>query len=507
MAAAVLGVAVSAAAATASASSPAATGNSATPPTLTVRLIKGSQAAAPDAGPIPVDVRVGVDADCRRGCDLVANREIDGGVDHVIDTRTFAPGTTHYYTVRTLASQTTNYYYTSDLFRLVQHTGAGDRVLVTAEEFAHTTEEPGPGDFRPVTATGDWRRDLDFGATETMIVRSTKPGSSLSYKEVGLTNTDGGQVGVLAETGPNGGVLGVYVGGSLAAKVDLRAPKATERAVVALLDVTHRSAAVRLVNMTPPSRSGAVVSFDGFLLNESWKRPPRAIREIWAPIHIDIADQQLTSPVSSARVKMRVSATVSECSAGCSLRWGTTTIASTTATGTTTIRATIAPTFDWKSGESSQVALYRGSNYVGFAYVFPFWGDSDSTYSHGVTVERRPGAIFATAQVMRTPGVGVTTQRVFIDPEAKRTVGVLAERGPGMGVLGVYRDAVLVKTVDLRAARRAARSIVASVELGSSGRITLANITRPGRADRMVVVDDLVAIGFDNDRTSGRPTR
>ncbi|MFN8097010.1 MAG: hypothetical protein U0Q21_01780 [Dermatophilaceae bacterium] len=48
---------------------------------------------------------------------------------------------------------------------------------------------------------------------------------------------------------------------------------------------------------------------------------------------------------------------------------------------------------------------------------------------------------------------------------------------------------------------------MASVELGGAGRITLANITRPGRADRMVVVDDLVAIGFDNDRRSGRPTR
>ena len=68
-----------------------------------------------------------------------------------------------------------------------------------------------------------------------------------------------------------------------------------------------------------------------------------------------------------------------------------------------------------------------------------------------------------------------------------------------MGVMAVYKDGRLVNTIDLRSATRQQRVVVASVELENDSRVTVANVTPSGRADRTVVVDSLINIGYDED--------
>lgn len=68
-----------------------------------------------------------------------------------------------------------------------------------------------------------------------------------------------------------------------------------------------------------------------------------------------------------------------------------------------------------------------------------------------------------------------------------------------MGVMAVYKDGRLVNTIDLRSATRQQRVVVASVELENDGRVTVANVTPSGRADRTVVFDSLINIGYDED--------
>ena len=65
--------------------------------------------------------------------------------------------------------------------------------------------------------------------------------------------------------------------------------------------------------------------------------------------------------------------------------------------------------------------------------------------------------------------------------------------------MAVYKDGRLVNTIDLRSATRQQRVVVASVELENDGRVTVANVTPSGRADRKVVVDSLINIGYDED--------
>ena len=196
---------------------------------------------------------------------------------------------------------------------------------------------------------------------------------------------------------------------------------------------------------------------------------------------------------------MRVSTTVTGCTPDCRLMWGKTMIASGSG-GTQTLSATIAPSLSRGVPEPSRVSLYRGTHYLGFSYVDPNLGMYGGlAYSYGWGRRDWPGSMRGYATMSKIPGTGWTTRWAMHDWRAKRTVAVISERGPRMGVMGVYQDGRLVTTVDLRSATRQQRVVVASVELGYDGRLTVANVTPRGRADRTVLFDSMVDIGYDED--------
>ncbi len=106
-----------------------------------------------------------------------------------------------------------------------------------------------------------------------MTLRSTRPGSAISFRSptIGV-----GQLGVIAATGPTAGVLGVYVGTTLAAKVDLRSATAVPRKVVAVLKAPPWPTTIRVVNLTPTARAGAAANFDGLVRIAHFNNGPRS---------------------------------------------------------------------------------------------------------------------------------------------------------------------------------------------------------------------------------------
>lgn len=462
-----------------------------------VRMVTGQQLLGIDLGPLQVDLKVTANADCRRGCDLVV-RAPDSTADRVVDSRKFAPGTTQRYTVRTHLDMH-DYFYS--YVRLIQHTATGNRELFATAPRSSLAAEPDNGSVG-TTYAGDWRRELDLAATQTMILRSRQPGSAVTMRAWSAGRT---AYGVIAETGPSAGVLGIYADGALVTKVDLRSSIVTKRKVVATLPPTSATQQLRLVNLTPANRTARTVSFDGLAMLDGETTMARATtarataaREVWGPIHLQVLNQQLGSAAPTQQVRMRASATLSGCVPDCSLKYGDKVIASASGAGTRTLSGTLAPAFSHK--DPARVTLYRGSHYLGFAYVAPsLWSPDAVTYSYGWTPSSRAGTMLGKAAVSATPGTGWTSRTAFVDARAKRTVAVVTERGPGMGVMAVYKDGRLVNTIDLRSATRHQRVVVASVELENDSRVTVANVTPSGRADRTVLFDSLIDIGYDED--------
>ncbi len=482
----------------------AAPGEAAVTPTASIvaRLVPGQQVPGPDWGRIAVAFDVTARADCTRGCDVVWSEVTESGapVTTVLDSRTFGPSATQHYTVRhatqlgKLGART---------IRFVQRTAAGTRDLAFVQQDGVQLPEAGPD----TTLGGDWRRVVDLTATQTMTLRSSARGSAASFGQ-----TTGGsnmrRYGVVAETGPTGGVLGVYVDGALAARVDLRSAEVVHRKVVAVFETPpggHTLHRFGIVNLTPTTRPDASVNFDGFVLVGSYSLARTAGREPMAPIRVNVLDQVLSRDVAAGRVSMRVSATVTGCADGCELRWGSKVIASATfpAGATKTLSATIAPSIRHSDGQPLDVSLYRGGEFAGFAYVQPDLdslaaGNFANVFSSGWSVASRPGVLNGGTVETSARDAGFTSMLEMYDPTASRTVAIVSARGPQMGVMGVYRDGILVKTIDLRSATYQPRAVVASVTLGHRGRVTIVNATPAGRSADTITLDELLTIGYDD---------
>lgn len=463
---------------------------------IAVKLVAGQGLPGIDTGRFKADLVVTANADCRRGCDLVVGlHQWHHHVDQVVDTRTFGPGTTHRYTVRAEMALNENANVYGDVVRLVQHTSTGPRDLAGIENASLLHPDPDAGKFYDhATYGGDWRRELDFAATETMILRSRWAGSALTFRP-GTVGSAPGSVGIIAETGPSAGILGVYADGTLVTRVDLRSRDVVKRKVVAILPLTDYPPELRLVNLTPVTRPGSTVSFDGLLEMyqiPAWERSG-AHRMRWAPIHLRVLDQQFGTEWEKWRVRMEVSATVADCTPDCRLLWGEKVVASGSG-GTQTLTATIAPYLSVDGQNPKRVTLYRGAEYLGFAWVANDDFTASPTFSHGWPVYGWPGSMRGWTSVSSTPGTGWTTRHGMDYPGAKRTVAVVSERGPRMGVMGVYADGRLLATVDLRSPTTQQRVVVASVELGTGKRLTVVNVTPPTRADRIVLFDKLIDI-------------
>lgn len=207
-----------------------------------------------------------------------------------------------------------------DSIRVVQHTATGPRDLTYTENHSLLVQEPDEGRYY-ATYDGDWRRELDLAATQTMVLRSRRAGSALTFR-AGSSGTGQATAGIIAETGPSAGVLGVYADGALVTKIDLRSAAVVKRKVVATLRLPGDGPILRLVNLTPPTRSGATVAFDGLLEMYTYGYAPRsgARRELWAPIQVRVLNQQFGTEVSNEKARMQVSATVAGCTPNCSLR-------------------------------------------------------------------------------------------------------------------------------------------------------------------------------------------
>lgn len=142
-----------------------------------VRMVSGQQLPGIDLGPLKVDLKVTANADCRRGCDLVV-RAADSTADRVVDSRKFAPGTTQRYTVRTHLDMHDDFY---SYVRLLQHTATGNQELFATAPRSSLAAEPDNGSVG-TTYSGDWRRELDLAATQTMTLRSRQPGSAVTMR-------------------------------------------------------------------------------------------------------------------------------------------------------------------------------------------------------------------------------------------------------------------------------------------------------------------------------------
>lgn len=99
------------------------------------------------------------------------------------------------------------------------------------------------------------------------------------------------------------------------------------------------------------------------------------------------------------------------------------------------------------------------------------------------------GAIMRSA----TPNTGMT-YRVAGQFEGRR-VSVVAARGPRNGIMKVYNNAVLVKTVDLYAAKWQPRQVVATFDTPLKGRLTVVNATPASRPNKDVHVDAVIVFG------------
>jgi hypothetical protein len=119
------------------------------------------------------------------------------------------------------------------------------------------------------------------------------------------------------------------------------------------------------------------------------------------------------------------------------------------------------------------------------------------TYSHGWT--RDANAASTDGHIMRssTPGTGATYR--VPGTFSGREIGIVSARGPHNGVMGVYVNGALVRTIDLHAATWQPRQVVAGLSLPLTGRVTISNATPAAAANKDVHVDGLVMLDLPND--------
>lgn len=130
--------------------------------------------------------------------------------------------------------------------------------------------------------------------------------------------------------------------------------------------------------------------------------------------------------------------------------------------------------------------------------VATVWRDADPTFVPDTGLTYGPGwrrevDLKATeTMVARSTTRGATATRPASSQPA--VVGVVAARGPGSGVMAVTVDGVVQRTLDLQAATRQPRRVVASVAVPAGARLQVVNATPDGRTGRDVHVDGLVTL-------------
>lgn len=361
------------------------------------------------------------------------------------------------------------------------------------------------------TVNSGFRRELDLAATETMVLRSNTRGASVGFP----ADADDERIfGIVAERGPTAGVLKAVVGGVTLATIDLKSATATKRTLVGTVTVPA-GAVLRLQNATPAGRTAVRVGVDSLVAinHYSAARTGRTTAERPAPraggesITYAVPDGQLPA---TGGVPITLTVKVKGCAGGCEvyreygsgdpeqLVWSKTSPASSTVQTFTV--PTVAPFANW---DGIYYTLRKGGSSVSSVEVTPnrFEQDYVSTYDPGVRLTYSAGwaedsmASATGGAIMRsaTPNTGMT-YRVAGQFEGRR-VSVVAARGPRNGIMKVYNNAVLVKTVDLYAAKWQARQVVATFDTPLKGRLTVVNATPASRPNKDVHVDAVIVFG------------
>ncbi|MFN8097941.1 MAG: hypothetical protein U0Q21_06595 [Dermatophilaceae bacterium] len=95
-----------------------------------------------------------------------------------------------------------------------------------------------------------------------MILRSRRAGSALTFRGHSA-GTGQGSAGIIAETGPSGGVLTVYADGTLVTKIDdLRSSEVVTRRVIALVPLTDFGLEWIQVNLRRVPQMPVDIGFD-----------------------------------------------------------------------------------------------------------------------------------------------------------------------------------------------------------------------------------------------------
>jgi hypothetical protein len=449
---------------------------------------------------------------CSNGCALVRVRTLRANVEEKqVDLRTFADAGRRVFRVRDAVTAEPalgwSTSYEVRVFRTAAHT-----TYTVAAAVQATPTFAGENAFR---YDSGWRRELNSGVTETLIQRSWTPGATATLPANPLRR----KLGLIAAKGPNNGVLRISVNGRPTQTLDLRATSWQARQVVAAVDVPAK-AVLTVQNATPAGRAARDVHVDGLvtlpvqaLATNSAVRTTRGDTRPAAAAPAPVGEsvdarvrtgQQL--PATGGEPVLDVTARVFGCPTGCTLVRRTYDMNG----------ATDAVLLERTSPASSTLQTLSATDPRPFSsdamYVLQK-NDADVTMSSGLSPVLVPAAQIATsygwvkennasyfdgsAWRSSTPGTGVTYRAngAF----EGRNVAVVAAKGPRAGVLAVHADGRLLQSIDLYSATAQPRQVVASVDLASSGRITVANRTPATRANKDVVVDDLVLLERPDD--------
>src|SRR5262249_2491223 len=92
-------------------------------------------------------------------------------------------------------------------------------------------------------------------------------------------------------------------------------------------------------------------------------------------------------------------------------------------------------------------------------------------------------------------GPGATLEAEFLDTCGSTEYGVVADKGPAAGILGVYFDGALAAAVDLYAPKVEPRQVVSvskPVSCGPDGSLQVVNLSKAASSRHWVTFDGVV---------------
>lgn len=478
-------------------------------PSIDVNVAAPQQVAL-DPNAIGVDVSYSVAA-CPSGCALVRVRTLRANVEErQVDLRTFGAGGMRTFRVRDTVTSEPALGWTTSYELRVFRTAAHTQYTVATAVLA-TPSFAGENAFR---FDAGWRRELNTDVTETLDLRSWTPGATATLP-AGVTQR---KVGVVAAKGPNSGVVRLLVSGKAVSTLDLRSTTWQPRQVVAAVDLPANAVLV-VQNATPATRTARDVRVDGIvtlpvqsLATNTAVRTARGDSRPGTP-----AAEPATESVD-ARVRLGqqmpaiggpeldVTARAFGCPTGCTLVRRTydvngandAILATRTTPASSTLQALTATDRQAFGSETTYVLKKGDADVASSAALNPVLvPDNQFSASYGWVKENGASYLDGTGWKSSTADTGVTYRAngAF----EGRNIALVSAQGPRGGVLAVYADGKLLQSIDLYSATPQPRQVVASVDLGTSGRLTVANRTPATREGKDVVVDDLVLLERPND--------